>query len=217
MKIIASISFLIAFFTSCNNPVSKDISTTQVPETTISGKSDGLEKATFGGGCFWCVEAVFEQLKGVEKVTSGYAGGTTENPNYKSISKGNTGHAEVVQILFDPEIIPYEVLLEVFWVVHDPTQLNRQGNDIGTQYRSIILYENEQQKQLAEKSIKKFEASDMYQGDFTTQLVPLDRFYTAEEYHQNYYENNMEAPYCTNVILPKIEKFQKIFADRLKE
>ncbi|WP_246361528.1 peptide-methionine (S)-S-oxide reductase MsrA [Moheibacter lacus] len=176
-----------------------------------------LEKATFGGGCFWCVEAVFDQLLGVKKVVSGYSGGHTVNPTYKEVCSGETGHAEVVQIEFDPNVISYQDLLEVFWTVHDPTQLNRQGNDVGTQYRSIILFENENQKSIAQNSIKEFEASEMYDGSFTTQLVPLEKFYAAEDYHQNYYENDGgENPYCSIVIAPKIEKFYKKFYNKLK-
>ncbi|MFA7686481.1 MAG: peptide-methionine (S)-S-oxide reductase MsrA [Moheibacter sp.] len=178
---------------------------------------ENIEKATFGGGCFWCVEAVFDQLKGVHSVTSGYAGGHTENPTYKQVCEGTTGHAEVIQVEFDPEVISFDELLEVFWTVHDPTQLNRQGNDIGTQYRSIILYENDGQKLAAERSIRAFEASEMYEGNFTTELVPLEKFYTAEDHHQNYYENNSETnPYCSIVVKPKIDKFYDKFYDKLK-
>lgn len=176
-----------------------------------------LEKITFGGGCFWCVEAVFDQLLGVETVTSGYAGGHTENPTYKEVCSGTTGHAEVIQVAFDPEIISLDEIFDVFWTVHDPTQLNRQGNDVGTQYRSIILYENEEQKLKAERSIKEYEASEIYDGSFTTQVVPLEKFYTAEDYHQNYYENDGgQNPYCTVVVKPKIDKFYNKFYDKLK-
>nr|WP_245828499.1 peptide-methionine (S)-S-oxide reductase MsrA [Moheibacter sediminis] len=179
--------------------------------------SENLEKATFGGGCFWCVEAVFDQLNGVSSVTSGYSGGHVKNPTYKQVCEGTTGHAEVVQIEFDPKIISFDELLEVFWTVHDPTQLNRQGNDVGTQYRSVIFYENDDQKLTAERSIKEFEASDMYNGNFTTQLVPAEIFYAAEDYHQNYYENdNGQNPYCTLVVKPKIDKFYDKFYDKLK-
>ena len=189
----------------------------QKPNKTKMNSSANLQKATFGGGCFWCVEAVFDMLNGVESVTSGYAGGNTENPNYKEVSKGTTGHAEVVQVVFNPEIISFDELLDVFWTVHDPTQLNRQGNDVGTQYRSIILYENEEQKLSADRSIKEYEASDLYDGSFTTQVVPLDKFYSAEEYHQNYYVNDGgQNPYCSVVIAPKVDKFLKKFHDKLK-
>lgn len=183
----------------------------------ITMNHNNFERATFGGGCFWCVEAVFEQLNGVESVTSGFAGGHTKNPTYKEVCTGKTGHAEVIQIEFDPKLISYDELLEVFWTVHNPTQLNRQGNDIGEQYRSIILYENEQQKQIASSSIKKFESSEMYEGDFTTQLVPLDTFYKAEDYHQNYFQTvGDENPYCTLVVKPKVDKFYKKFYTKLK-
>src|SRR5690606_18958970 len=164
---------------------------------TEMSSNGNLEKITFGGGCFWCVEAVFDQLLGVETVTSGYAGGHTENPTYKEVCSGTTGHAEVIQVAFDPEIISLDEIFDVFWTVHDPTQLNRQGNDIGTQYRAIILYENEEQKLKAERSIKEYEASEIYDGSFTTQVLPLEKFYTAEDYHQNYYENDGgQNPYC---------------------
>lgn len=178
---------------------------------------ENLEKATFGGGCFWCVEAVFDMLAGVESVTSGYAGGHVANPTYKQVCEGNTGHAEVVQVEFNPEIISYDELLEVFWTVHDPTQLNRQGYDVGPQYRSIILYENEEQKLKAQRSIKEYEASGLYDGSFTTEVVPLEVFYPAEDYHQNYYENDGgQNPYCTVVVKPKVDKFYKKFYEKLK-
>lgn len=179
--------------------------------------TNNLEKATFGGGCFWCVEAVFDQLQGVESVTSGYAGGHKENPTYKEVTEGSTGHAEVIQVVFDPNKIAFDELLDVFWTVHDPTQLNRQGNDIGEQYRSIILYENEEQQLIAQRSLREFEASKMYDGNFKTQIVPLDVFYTAENNHQNYYQTvGDDNPYCTMVIKPKIDKFYKKFHDKLK-
>lgn len=184
---------------------------------TEMSSNGNLEKITFGGGCFWCVEAVFDQLLGVETVTSGYAGGHTENPTYKEVCSGETGHAEVIQVEFNPEVISLDEIFDVFWTVHDPTQLNRQGNDVGTQYRSIILYENEEQKIRAERSIREYEASEMYDGSFTTQVVPLEKFYTAEDYHQNYYENDGgQNPYCTVVVKPKIDKFYNKFYDKLK-
>lgn len=179
--------------------------------------SKKFEKATFGGGCFWCVEAVFDQLIGVKSVVSGYSGGHIENPTYEEVSSGTTGHAEVVQVEFDSDLIAYDEILEVFWTVHDPTQLNRQGNDIGEQYRSIILFENEEQELIAKRSIREFEASKMYNGNFTTQLVALDKFYKAEDVHQNYYKNvGDENPYCTLVVKPKIERFQEKFRHKLK-
>lgn len=165
-----------------------------------------LETATFGGGCFWCVEAVFEKVDGVNSVVSGYAGGTRPDPRYEEVSTGATGHAEVVQIHFDPSVVTYEKLLEIFWTAHDPTTPNRQGADFGAQYRSIILYGNEQQKRAAEKSIK--EAAVAFDEPITTEIKPLARFYKAEEYHQDYFRRNPNAPYCVNVIRPKLKKLE---------
>ena len=169
------------------------------------------EIATLGGGCFWCMDAVFRMLAGVKSVTSGYAGGHTENPTYKQVCNGDTGHAEVIQIEFDPQQISYAKLLDYFWDAHDPTTLNRQGADEGTQYRSIILYSDEKQKLLAEKS--KLEAQKKFRSPIVTEIVPLKKFYKAENYHQDYYENNPNQPYCQVVIKPKVEKFEK----KLKE
>jgi peptide-methionine (S)-S-oxide reductase len=165
-----------------------------------------IELATFGGGCFWCMEAVFERLNGVQSVTSGYAGGATENPAYKEVCAGGTGHAEVIQVEFDPQKISYEKLLEFFWEAHDPTTLNRQGADAGTQYRSIILYHNEGQKQAAEKS--KETAQWRFPRPIVTEIVPLAKFYKAEQHHQDYFRKNPNAPYCAVVIRPKLEKLQ---------
>lgn len=165
------------------------------------------ELATFGGGCFWCMDAVFERLPGVISVTSGFAGGHTENPTYEKVCTGATGHAEVIQIQFDPAKISYEKLLKVFWEAHDPTTLNRQGADVGTQYRSIILYHDEAQKVAAEKS--KAEAQKHFDAPIVTEIVPLKKFYKAEDYHQNYYDNNSNAPYCRIVIAPKLKKLEK--------
>ncbi len=175
-----------------------------------------MEVATFGSGCFWCTEAVFEKLKGVESVVSGYTGGTTINPTYKEISSGKTGHAEVTQITFDPSIISFTELLEVFWQTHDPTTLNRQGNDVGTQYRSAIFYHNDTQKQLSEEYKKKMTEAEVFDDPITTEITKLDIYYPAEEYHQDYYEQNKSQPYCSFVITPKIEKLKKIFKDKLK-
>jgi peptide-methionine (S)-S-oxide reductase len=163
--------------------------------------------ATFGGGCFWCLEAVFEKLAGVKSVTSGYAGGRVENPTYKQVCGGDTGHAEVIQIEFDPAIISYSQLLEVFWDAHDPTTPNRQGPDEGTQYRSIILYHDEAQKLAAEKS--KQDAAKQFKARIVTEIVPLTRFYAAEAYHQDYFRNNPRYPYCAVVIRPKLDKLEK--------
>ncbi len=165
-----------------------------------------MEKATFGAGCFWCVEAVFERLDGVISVTSGYAGGTTPNPTYEDVCTGRTGHAEVAQITFDPSKITFDQLLKVFWESHDPTTLNRQGADIGTQYRSVIFYHNDEQKAAAEKS--RASAQKEFDDPIVTQIQPLKVFYAAENYHQDYYRNNQNAPYCTLVIRPKLKKLK---------
>jgi peptide-methionine (S)-S-oxide reductase len=172
------------------------------PESTNAPQK--LEVATFGGGCFWCAEAVFQRIPGVKSVVSGFAGGTTPHPTYEQVCAGDTGHAEVVQIRFDPSVISYDKLLEVFWEAHDPTTLNRQGNDHGTQYRSIILYSNEAQKAAAEKS--KAEAARHLSAPITTQIVPLSDFYPAEKYHQNYYNEHQNQGYCQFIIRPKLRK-----------
>lgn len=166
----------------------------------------GFEKATFGAGCFWCVEAVFQRIDGVKSVVPGYAGGTKENPTYKEVCNETTGHAEVAQITFDPTKVSYEKLLEVLWHAHDPTTMNRQGNDVGTQYRSVILYHDEKQKAIAEKSKK--EAQKDFDDPIVTEIQPLTKFYEAEDYHNNYYNNNPNAPYCQFVIKPKLNKLQ---------
>ncbi|HVV72040.1 MAG TPA: peptide-methionine (S)-S-oxide reductase MsrA [Verrucomicrobiae bacterium] len=166
-----------------------------------------METATLGGGCFWCTEAMFQMLPGVKSVTSGYAGGTTENPTYKEVCTGRTGHAEVIQVEFDPAVVTYDKILETFWEAHDPTTLNRQGADTGTQYRSIILYNSDAQKAAAEKS--KAEAQKRFSKPIVTEIVPLTHFWKAEEYHQNYFRTNPNQPYCRVVIEPKVEKFEK--------
>ena len=178
---------------------------------------DKLEKATFGSGCFWCSEAIFERVDGVISVVSGYAGGTVENPTYEQVCSGTTGHAEVIQITYDPRIINYDALLEIFWRTHDSTTLNRQGNDVGTQYRSVIFYHNEKQKQLAEKYKSELDESGAWDNPIVTQIVPFTAFYKAEGYHQDYYENNPRQGYCAFVIAPKLEKFEKVFRDKLKK
>lgn len=169
-------------------------------------KTNGTELATFGGGCFWCIEAIFERLDGVKSVTSGYAGGKKENPTYEEVCSGGTGHAEVAQIEFDPRKVSYEQLLDLFWQAHDPTSMNRQGADTGTQYRSIILYHSEAQKLAAEKSKKAAAAN--FQSPIVTEIVPLTKFYKAEDYHQDYYRLNSRAPYCQAVIKPKLDKLK---------
>lgn len=181
-----------------------------------TSKAQDPNKATFGAGCFWCVEAVFQNLEGVEEVVSGYSGGKIENPTYKEVSSGLTGHAEVCQITFDPSVITYKELLEVFWKTHDPTTLNRQGNDVGPQYRSVIFYHNNEQKELAKTYKEKLNNSGAFNAPIVTEIESFDTFYTAENYHQDYYDNNTNQPYCTFVIKPKLEKFKKVFKDKLK-
>lgn len=182
----------------------------------MSQQENNLEVATFGGGCFWCIEAVFQRLIGVKKVVSGYAGGHKETPTYKEVCSGTTGHAEVCQIYYDPQQISYQELLEVFFTAHDPTTLNRQGADVGTQYRSIILYHNEEQKAIATHFIQKLEESKIFNAPIVTELKAFTTFYPAEDYHQNYYNNNAAQPYCTFVVKPKVEKIKKIFAEKVK-
>ena len=175
-----------------------------------------MEKATFGSGCFWCTEAMFQRLKGVYKVKSGYAGGEVKNPTYKEVCSGKTGHAEVIQFEYDPDVISYDELLEVFWKTHDPTTLNRQGNDVGTQYRSVVFYHNEKQKELAEAYKLKLNESQIWPDPIVTEISPLnDNFYPAEVDHDNYYNENGSQPYCAFVVAPKVEKFKKIFSDKL--
>ncbi|MBS1551114.1 MAG: peptide-methionine (S)-S-oxide reductase MsrA [Bacteroidetes bacterium] len=178
--------------------------------------SEKTDTAVFGAGCFWCVEAIFQRLKGVESIESGYSGGTVENPTYKQVCTGETGHAEVAKIIFDPSVISYEELLEVFWTTHDPTTLNRQGADVGTQYRSAVFYLNDEQKKKAEKS-KNEVATQIWDGKIVTEITPLKKFYKAEDYHQDYYNQNSDQSYCRFVINPKLEKFRKKFSDKLKD
>lgn len=174
-----------------------------------------MEIAYLAGGCFWCLEALFKQLKGIESVVAGYTGGTTENPAYEQLHYGDTGHAEAVRITYDPKVIAYRELLEIFYAVHDPTTPNRQGNDVGEQYRSAIFYANDEQKQIAEDVTRNFAASHWYRP-IVTQLLPLTKFWPAEDYHQNYFERNPEQAYCQVIINPKLAKFREKFADRLK-
>lgn len=185
--------------------------------TGNNNQDNTMEKATFGAGCFWCVEAVFERVKGVENVTSGYSGGDVVNPSYREVKTGNTGHAEVVQLEYDPNVISYEELLEIYWKTHDPTQLNRQGADVGTQYRSVIFYHNDKQKELAEGYKQKLEEAGIWDKPIVTAIEPFKNFFVAEDYHQDYYDNNKSQGYCQFVITPKLEKFKKVFSDKLKE
>lgn len=176
-----------------------------------------MEKATFGSGCFWCTEAIFLNVEGVEKIESGYTGGKVKNPTYREVCSGLTGHAEVVQLTFDPNVISYQELLEIFWKTHDPTTLNQQGADVGTQYRSAIFYHNEEQKTQAEYYKKRLEDEGAFDKPIVTEITPSTTFYKAEDYHQNYYNLNSNAPYCTYVIQPKLEKFRKAFKSVLKD
>ncbi|MBN2611698.1 MAG: peptide-methionine (S)-S-oxide reductase MsrA [Bacteroidales bacterium] len=194
---------------------------TQVGKTEIllqqKMETKNTDTATFGGGCFWCVEAIFQRLEGVEEVLPGYAGGHAENPTYQQVCTGNTGHAEVARIVFNPGKISFTQLLEVFWQTHDPTTLNRQGNDIGTQYRSVVFYHNEEQKKVAEEMKELLTKEDIWEKPIVTEISPLVNFYVAEDYHHNYYNQNPSQHYCAYVITPKIEKFKKLFLDKLKE
>jgi peptide-methionine (S)-S-oxide reductase len=174
-------------------------------------------RATFGGGCFWCTEAVFQSLRGVVSVVSGYSGGHVDHPTYEQVSAGTTGHAEAIQVTFDPDSISYAELLEVFWMTHDPTTKNRQGNDVGPQYRSVIFYHDDRQKQIAESLRARLESEKIWSRPVVTEIAPFTKFWPAEEYHQNYYNNNSSRGYCAVVITPKLEKFRKIFKERLKE
>ena len=186
-------------------------------EKTMNTQNTNLETATFGSGCFWCNEAIFERVKGISKVVSGYSGGSVDNPTYEEVCNGTTGHAECTQITFDPAVITYDELLEIFWKMHDPTTLNRQGNDVGTQYRSVIFYHNDGQKQKAEYYKKKLTEEKIWDKPIVTEITKLEKFYPAEDYHQEYYDNNPNQGYCTYVITPKVEKLEKIFKDKLKK
>ncbi|MBD0332788.1 MAG: peptide-methionine (S)-S-oxide reductase MsrA [Chitinophagaceae bacterium] len=205
--------FSLCLFAACTSEHNYKImssSLTNVP-------TDKIDTATFATGCFWCTEAIFEQLKGVLKVTSGYSGGPVKNPTYKEVCTGETGHAECVQIQYEPDKISFDELLEVFWQVHDPTTLNRQGADVGTQYRSAIFYHNEEQKQKAQHYKEELNKSGAFKDPIVTEIAPFTEFYPAEDYHQEYYQNNKNAnPYCAIVIRPKLEKFQKVFTKKLK-
>ncbi len=175
-----------------------------------------MQKATFGAGCFWCVEAIFQNLEGVTQVVSGYTGGQVENPSYQQVCSGTTGHAEVTQITFDPEIISFTELLEIFWKTHDPTTLNRQGNDVGSQYRSAVFYHNQDQKEESERMLAQLEASQVWPNPIVTEIGPIGIFYLAEDYHQNYFSDHSEQPYCQLIIKPKIQKLEKLFGNKVK-
>jgi peptide-methionine (S)-S-oxide reductase len=176
-----------------------------------------LQTATLAGGCFWCLEAVYDEIKGVHSVESGYAGGHVDNPSYRQVCNGDTGHAEVVQVQFDPNVVSYRDLLNVFFVIHDPTTLNRQGADVGTQYRSAIFYHDEEQKKIAEDLIKELNGQDLWGRTIVTEVTPFDKFYKAEDYHQEYFAKNPYQPYCMAVVAPKVSKFRKHFLELLKK
>lgn len=217
MKLLVSIlSFFI--FMSCNQAQNSNSSyVSKTSKRNMKNMKSDFEMATFGGGCYWCIEVLFQRLEGVEKVESGFSGGQLKDPTYKEICTGKTGHAEVIQITFDTTKITFEEILKVFFTMHDPTTLNRQGNDVGTQYRSVIFYHNENQKTISEEIIKELNNVKAYSSPIVTQVVPFDKFYKAEDYHQNYYNENSDEGYCRFVIQPKIEKFEKVFKDRLKK
>lgn len=180
-------------------------------------QNKNLTTATFASGCFWCTEAIFERVKGVYSIESGYTGGTIENPSYQQVSNGNTNHAEAIQLMFDSTEITYDELLEIFWKTHDPTTLNKQGADTGTQYRSVVFYHNEEQKRKAEFYKNELNKAGLWKDPIVTEIVPFNKFYKAEDYHQDYYENNPNQGYCAYVITPKVEKFEKIFKSKLKK
>jgi peptide-methionine (S)-S-oxide reductase len=203
-------------FISCGVSQSKEKESNQTKKKKEMNSEVKLDTATLGAGCFWCVEAAFMQLDGVDSAKSGYSGGIIKNPSYKEVCTGRTGHAEVVQVVFDANKISFAEILEAFFAVHDPTQLNRQGNDVGTQYRSVIFYHNEEQKSIAEKAIQAANESHTWKEPVVTELAKFEAFYPAEDYHDNYYNLNSEQPYCSLVITPKLDKFKKKFHDKLK-
>jgi len=222
MKLVfASVVLSVSAFLSCaqrENPnKSMSNTTTSVAATgTPSTAALNTDTATFANGCFWCTEAIFQQLDGVLKVSSGYSGGHVVDPSYKEVCTGTTGHAECIQIIYDPSKISFDELLEVFWQTHDPTTLNRQANDVGPQYRSAIFYHTKEQKEKSEKYKAELNKSGAFQDPIVTEVSPFTSFYIAENYHQDYYNNNGSQPYCSYVIRPKLEKFQKVFKDKLK-
>ena len=213
LLLIIFITALVTLNVSCkqsNHKIYKD------ENINMSDQKTKLDTAYFGEGCFWCTEAVFERLKGVKSVVSGYSGGTVANPSYEEVCTGTTGHAETCQIIYDPNEVSYQELLIVFFRTHDPTSLNRQGADEGTQYRSVIFYDNEKQKELAEFAKKKINEEKLYDKPVVTEITPFKVFYKAEDYHQHYYDKNPNQGYCAFVIAPKVEKFEKLFKDKLK-
>ena len=214
LNIVYVLILIILLLAGCNESNSKN----KMENTNnMSEQNSKLETATFGSGCFWCTEAIFERVKGVESVVSGYSGGSVINPTYQEVCNGTTGHAECTQIKFDSAVVSYDELLEIFWKTHDPTTLNRQGNDVGTQYRSVIFYHNEDQKQKAEYYKNKLNEEKIWDKPIVTEITGFEKFYPAEDYHQEYYDNNPNQGYCAYIITPKVEKFEKIFKDKLKK
>ncbi|MEZ4721764.1 MAG: peptide-methionine (S)-S-oxide reductase MsrA [Flavobacteriales bacterium] len=217
LKAFANATLLVLAFghmTACADQVTNDENKSLADSNMES--NGNLDTATFGAGCFWCVEAVFQEVKGVTSVTSGYAGGFVDNPTYKQVCSGETGHAEVAQIVFNPDVVSFEDLLEIFWKTHDPTTLNKQGNDVGPQYRSAVFYHSEEQKSKAEFYKKKLDESGAFERPIVTTIEKYANYTPAEAYHQDYYQNNSSQPYCSFVIQPKLEKFRKAFEDKLK-
>lgn len=216
MKKLAYLLFFSSFLFACHVDAKKS-DEKEIPVTAVQNDNPKLDVITFGAGCFWCVEAVFEELKGVEKVVSGYSGGHVDKPSYRAVCNGTTGHAEVTQVFYDPKEISLEELFEVFFKTHDPTTLNRQGNDVGTQYRSVIFYHDEAQKKVAEQIKAELNLAEVFPNPIVTEISMFKNFYKAENYHQDYYELNGSQPYCRYVIRPKMDKLHKLFADKLKK
>ena len=214
--IISAMAIMATSFFSCMQSENHDKMMSS--EISVSHpEAANADTATFGTGCFWCTEALFQQLDGVISATSGYSGGHVENPTYKEVCEGTTGHAEVIQIVYDPKKITFDDLLEAFWQSHDPTSLKRQGNDVGPQYMSVIFYHNQEQKEKAEKYKAELDKAKAFDKPIVTEISPYSKFYVAENYHQEYYDNNGKQPYCYFVIRPKLDKFKKVFKDKLKK
>ncbi len=211
----AGLSFIFTLFLQASSCTEK--TGNALNKNTMANSLEQTDTITLGAGCFWCVEAVFQQLRGVTSVVSGYSGGHVKNPSYKEVCTGNTGHAEVCQVTWNPAEVSLSEILEVFWKTHDPTTLNRQGADVGTQYRSVIFYHNAEQQQMAADIKSALEKEKIWPNPVVTEIVPFEKFYPAEDYHQEYYFNNTSQPYCTMVITPKLEKFKKVFSDKLRE
>ena len=212
-KMFLSVMAALISLSSCGNKKAPVMISNHAAELANVVNKDTV---TFGNGCFWCTEAIFQQVDGVLSVESGYSGGHVENPSYKEVTTGTTGHAECLNIIYDPSKVTYDELLEIFWQTHDPTTVDQQGNDVGPQYRSVIFYHNQEQKDIAEKYKAALDKSGAYNAPIVTTFEPFNKFYKAENYHQNYYNENGSQPYCQYVIRPKLEKFKKVFKDKLK-